>query len=335
MAVFTFGSGGGKGNGTDFSQVTMQPRDGREGKQFFDKDGILRKGTIPNWDGDVTSGPSFDSRAHRVPASAQTRHIPAGQYLDHDIELEPMDDTPGSAAMAQDGGKVILRKEAGHIDGGEEELTINPGSAAMSLVGNKVRLSKAAGYISAGQEDLSIPLQNGTPSITANGVYNYTPTGGNVGFGSFQVNVSVPSSQPNLQNKIVTITNNGSETFGPDVGYDGLARLTVRTQVPSSTPSTGSGSVSASGNSMIITAPPGKTLLTVGFISSSAPGNDRIAGGSCHQGSSIGRAVVQTYSGVAVGDILSVTWNGGIATISSTNSSYTFSGTYTVYMAYA
>ena len=127
MTVFFLGPSGGAGSsgGTDFSDVTMRPQDGRMGRTFHDQNGVLRQGTILNWDGTPLAGSSYSETKHQIAPSDKTRYIPRGYYLDKDVELLPVDPAvAGSAGISRSGNVVTLTKTAGMIDSGTETMVI-------------------------------------------------------------------------------------------------------------------------------------------------------------------------------------------------------------------
>lgn len=67
-----------------------------------------------------------------------------------------------------------------------------------------------------------------TIAITENGTYK--PNEGVDGFS--EVNVNVPTPEPNLQTKSIEIVENGTQTISADEGYDGLSNVEVSTNVP-------------------------------------------------------------------------------------------------------
>lgn len=146
MGVLIFGSGGGSGGNSDYSVVNATPEHVLLGRRFRDNKGVLREGRIPSWTGQVKSGSSQDGNKIVVSPSLSSRHIQAGSYLNHDIELAPMPE--GSAAMSRDGNAITLAKGAGYIPNGESTLLLPTysGDATIAPQKDNVVISLADKY---------------------------------------------------------------------------------------------------------------------------------------------------------------------------------------------
>ena len=332
--IFGSGNGGGSGGGLDWSQVNMAPQFGLTGKKFFDQNKQLQEGTILNWDGTVLSGASTDSNKIIVVPATSAKHILGGRYLGRDIEIAAME--AGSAAMAINGKTVTLTKQAGYIASGSETLQVPAGSASMSRNGNLVTLTKQAGYIEAGTSDLTVPLTTKSETISSNGSYTYTPSSSYVGFSQVALTVSVPTETASLQTtrSYGTISSNGSYTIYPSSDYDAMKKATLTVSVSGDTPSTGTGSVSTSGSSLVISC--SGTLYMAGFVLSSKPsGNNYVVSGEVRKGSSTGRAAVIDSTGLLqIGNVLSASFSGSSVTISISGGYAFYGSNYTAYVCY-
>ena len=106
------------------------------------------------------------------------------------------------------------------------------------MILNAIAISAGASGGGSGRE----PIVE-TIAITENGTYK--PNEGVDGFN--EVNVNVPTPEPNLQTKSIEVVENGTQTISADEGYDGLSNVEVSTNVPIPTFTTEELSVTANG----------------------------------------------------------------------------------------
>jgi len=125
MGLLIFGSGGGGGSDADLSLDTIRPEVVLAPYRFHDSKGRPQEGKIPNWNGVVKFGPSLDGNKIMIEpptGPSQVRHIPAGSYINRDIELEPMDN--GVVNVSRTDNKVFVNQQAGYIPSMNRTLTI-------------------------------------------------------------------------------------------------------------------------------------------------------------------------------------------------------------------
>ena len=335
MTVIVMNNGGGAA-GTDLSQDDITPEQVREGVHFHNRRGEPKEGVIPNYSGSPKNGASPAGAGDKWTLQQQsgTKHIPAGCYLNKDIEIPAKQ--VGSATLKLNGKTATMTKVAGYIESGTVTKTVpdavfNDGA----ISGNTVSFKAAtAGYVAKGQllsKALPLETQKDYGTIRGNGGFTINPSGGYIGMKQVVLTVDVPAATPSLQNKTVSIS--ASQTITPDAGYSGMSSVTVNVAVP--TPNTAS--VSAQGTGILVTGDAGKTIASVSLVANNRASGCVMAGHVINSGaaSSTGRAVVEQSNGdVALGNVLRAIFNGNTVTITATDG-WNFNGAdYTAYVSY-